>query len=138
MQEWISFGDITNPMHPPLSSIKQASVYHNGHEECMRHYGNNHKCKKSHISFDSNIITEVKENDFCQKHGVKFINEHFKLPSGKTEWKGCPHCYQKKIDLRNMRLMESYMKESGMRYKNETNEWYKPEIYINPVAPNEE
>lgn len=35
------------------------------------------------------------KDDHCYIHNNDYINEYHAYPSGKTEWKGCPLCYEK-------------------------------------------
>jgi|GEM_PF-6632541 hypothetical protein len=122
--------ELTNPFNANFE--RKMLVYPDAHKHCHGRC----KCQRQEIWVKFPNISETKDNDFCQKHNLKFVNEQHKLPSGKSCWVGCPMCRVKIQEAAHRRDMELYMQDNGMRINPVTKEWYKP-IHIEKPPAND-
>lgn len=118
-------------MLQPFSTISEhfvIAVYHSGHQECVKRDGKYHNCKKEKTIVKIPHITEIKSDDFCPSHHVHFENECHLLPSGNKMWFGCPKCYQNDRKFAQQRSFVMDMKNAGMLYNKDKDEWFMPQL----------
>lgn len=72
-------------------------------------------------------IIHNKKDDFCQRHQLYFDNEQHLLPSGREMWIGCPKCYRNDKMFRQKKDFAMFMKDIGMGYNPDKDEFFKPE-----------
>lgn len=109
------------------------SVYPNAHKYCVGPC----KCKKEPLAIKNYNIIDQRENSFCGKHNITFNSECHQLPSGKIKWIECPKCYQIERNVSANEDLKKFNQELGMRFNNETKEWYRPIQLVKPAQNDE-
>lgn len=122
---------MTQKLHNPFNITSErtitAKVWHKNHELCEKQFGFE-RCKKDTINFRIPHVIATKVDDFCQRHQRTFDNEQHQLPSGKTLWLGCPICQRNNTNFRHQQDFVMSMKDAGMRWNEETREFFKPSL----------